>query len=1262
MKKFSLIVLFLLCAMTFAQVMKLEDAPLADTDPLYTFRREFPVKGNVELPIIFATFQGDEDIKMFFDTDQITHPTAPSMFKLPDGQTIEEYIAANGTYDFKEYVESAVQDYYNEVTKGDLQVDVVFYDNPARPSDGLWVLQPASVYNATYNPDYPIGLLINVTNDLYNMVIEEYPDLAGVEDINYLYPNGLLTSPYSGLAGGQPFSWTDINGIPANADLYRTITFFEDNFNQSVLVLVHEIAHNLMILGDQDLNGTSYGGFYEDEFMGESRATAPPYDPMFHNGMMGAPYSLYGLYPTHTWDLIHQTYLDSTDFAILEEEDHDLFFTNNKCEQKILNVRKELTERDRLYGIRNGIIIPIHTDFLEPDDHNIRRYYKQVESQNFLIELRSGTGFDNIGGIGDDGESKGILISHMINCYRTEYDPANPTIPIKQYTSYNSILDIESATPYPVKNNSDEPYRDPELCYWIYDDVTGTYIPNEYRNGIFYDGKDCVDWMDDVVSRLYDCEGGDTAYDGAPKHASLPSDFFNDTNLNKFTPSTRPSSCSYKQVDLHLGIFIDRIVGDYAELTIYKNYWSKPMTDGSDGTISDYGYIGEEFEIGNETILTADNNSIIKFLPNSSMTMLAGSKFILSEGTELILTEGCELIIEDGADLEIESGAKIIIEGNAKITGNMGQSPVEIVVTDDSQLTFGEDSYINFENTVITPFTLGINSELVIEKDAEFKFAPYTQAEYAQGSKITIQDQGSFISYEANMIGIDQWQGIVIEDGGKIALTSTTINNADCAVSGSPGNCDIYYSTFTDCDNGISLFGCDDFYIVDNTFVGKGIGNGLAITASDGDLRENRVSNYQNGVQITLCSPDIYDNTISNNVNYGLHITGYNAYPNLVSPTQKGLNNEISYNGLGQIYLKYWATIKMDKGRNNVFTDYNITTGLPEVPCIVGESHLATKLTPPWIKGIPAEYNYWGYENVNVYFFDLYERYSLDYRPWEPEPYSDDEQSPIPGNELSFDERMLIIALGFELDGKYDQSIDKLEKILERNETLDDSLQSEEYAFALVKLPSLYVREDQALEPLEKIFDAKIESDDESIDKKFYKEMKISTKIKGKKYDEAIALAEEMKDDATTEGEILLAEIDIAIANMKKNSENKGKIRSDQSATISDLLAKLNGTEGDEEKTDIVESAVPSEFTLYQNYPNPFNPTTEIKFALPTASDVKLNVYNINGQLVSELLNGSKEAGIHKVNFDASNFNSGMYFYTLEANGRNFTKKMILTK
>ncbi|HQO08983.1 MAG TPA: lectin like domain-containing protein [Clostridiales bacterium] len=84
---------------------------------------------------------------------------------------------------------------------------------------------------------------------------------------------------------------------------------------------------------------------------------------------------------------------------------------------------------------------------------------------------------------------------------------------------------------------------------------------------------------------------------------------------------------------------------------------------------------------------------------------------------------------------------------------------------------------------------------------------------------------------------------------------------------------------------------------------------------------------------------------------------------------------------------------------------------------------------------------------------------------------------------------------------------------------------------------------------------------------------------------------------------------------------------------------------------------------LYQNYPNPFNPETIISYALLNEAAVKLSVYNMKGERVSELVNSKQKAGIHKVSFNAEGLTSGIYFYKLEANG-NFAaaRKMILTK
>jgi photosystem II stability/assembly factor-like uncharacterized protein len=75
---------------------------------------------------------------------------------------------------------------------------------------------------------------------------------------------------------------------------------------------------------------------------------------------------------------------------------------------------------------------------------------------------------------------------------------------------------------------------------------------------------------------------------------------------------------------------------------------------------------------------------------------------------------------------------------------------------------------------------------------------------------------------------------------------------------------------------------------------------------------------------------------------------------------------------------------------------------------------------------------------------------------------------------------------------------------------------------------------------------------------------------------------------------------------------------------------------------------IPDQVTLSQNYPNPFNPATTIKYSVPAESNVKLIVYNSLGQKVSELVNSVQASGNYQVTWNASDFSSGIYFYTLE--------------
>jgi len=89
------------------------------------------------------------------------------------------------------------------------------------------------------------------------------------------------------------------------------------------------------------------------------------------------------------------------------------------------------------------------------------------------------------------------------------------------------------------------------------------------------------------------------------------------------------------------------------------------------------------------------------------------------------------------------------------------------------------------------------------------------------------------------------------------------------------------------------------------------------------------------------------------------------------------------------------------------------------------------------------------------------------------------------------------------------------------------------------------------------------------------------------------------------------------------------------------------------------------EFILYQNYPNPFNPSTVIRFQLSVISDVKLKIYNISGQEIKTLTNGRLSAGNHEILWKGVDnhgkpVSSGLYFYTLNVDGKTQTKKMLL--
>ncbi|MCF8243125.1 MAG: T9SS type A sorting domain-containing protein [Melioribacteraceae bacterium] len=106
-------------------------------------------------------------------------------------------------------------------------------------------------------------------------------------------------------------------------------------------------------------------------------------------------------------------------------------------------------------------------------------------------------------------------------------------------------------------------------------------------------------------------------------------------------------------------------------------------------------------------------------------------------------------------------------------------------------------------------------------------------------------------------------------------------------------------------------------------------------------------------------------------------------------------------------------------------------------------------------------------------------------------------------------------------------------------------------------------------------------------------------------------------------------------------------------------------------KTKSEDDKIAAEYKLYQNYPNPFNPTTTIKYSIPnTVGDenfrplltITMKIYDILGREVRTLVNEKQKPGNYEIEFDGSDFASGVYFYQLRCGEFIDTKKLVLLK
>ncbi|MDP8208478.1 MAG: choice-of-anchor D domain-containing protein [Candidatus Electryonea clarkiae] len=122
----------------------------------------------------------------------------------------------------------------------------------------------------------------------------------------------------------------------------------------------------------------------------------------------------------------------------------------------------------------------------------------------------------------------------------------------------------------------------------------------------------------------------------------------------------------------------------------------------------------------------------------------------------------------------------------------------------------------------------------------------------------------------------------------------------------------------------------------------------------------------------------------------------------------------------------------------------------------------------------------------------------------------------------------------------------------------------------------------------------------------------------------------------------------------------QGDCLTDEANFVESLVDEY-GT-GTPQKMAIASDPVPETFTLDQNYPNPFNNITNIRFGLPEASQITIQIFTVQGRLVGTLVDGNLDAGYHNVSWNAAEMSTGMYFIKMHSSSYQAMKKVILIK
>ncbi|MBU1064791.1 right-handed parallel beta-helix repeat-containing protein [bacterium] len=535
----------------------------------------------------------------------------------------------------------------------------------------------------------------------------------------------------------------------------------------------------------------------------------------------------------------------------------------------------------------------------------------------------------------------------------------------------------------------------------------------------------------------------------------------------------------------------------------------------------------------------------------------------------------------------------------------------------------------------------------------------------------TAEDPIVFTSYNENPAS-SNWYGIRFEDSSVDASCKVKycdIKYAQYGIYCNRANPRIQNNSISHSNYGIYLYQSSPAHIETNTVINnsEGIhGTSSSPTITDNLLRDNSYA----GIYFSGGSPKLYDNTIDDNYFGAYIISGSSPEFGPIYTSDKG-NNVITENSFG-IYAQYYSDPFMGShgyypgarigGYNSICDNYN------------------RDATAYFYTDIEAEYNWWGSSPVRLASYGSSINYSFALG-------SD------PGGGSSLGKSVVIAEnndkwAGFDPDnpdlnnvndlwllGYYHFINNQLEESIEAYQMLVNKFSDDNFANrALVKIYHLY--HETGKDGLDDYLNGLLKNSaiDENVHQMVYS-LLLNVSLDNKDVSSAQKICEAIMGkypDSIAEKTAIYAMV-LAMLNDLNDIEKASQYTEVmiQKYPDDDLTYMTREAMGEKVnwpldkpvvEPEIADIQLPERYALHNNYPNPFNPVTNIRYQLPVAGKVKLQVFDLTGRLIRILVDENKPAGDYTVTWNARNVSSGIYFYRIEAGEFSLVKKCVKLK